>query len=353
MTAARRIDFALFGSTIMTRLLAGLLASVHGKSVLMVGESQARFRLSRGLDLSLAPLTRPQSWDLLGVLVPETTRLVTRIGGRAAVMRLDPIFCAESAPAREALAHFRHMAGAFGHAAERISPKILGGNRDSVVFRDAVLLQAGVLEPLLDRWLEQKAVLKTDRLESLTMEADGAGLARWEDQTISFCRRILCDDAAIIEHLADAPVPPSLHVSRGNTALFEPVTSLAAPVLHQLDGGLTLFQPQRGGLLALSEGRMNDGSAAVANLLGPGRAPRQIGQAEYLRATGADGAPVLGTLPTGATILAGLGSTGAFLAPALARWLCGLSAGAEADWLAAHSIHRNPLASTTAEWSAA
>ena len=65
-------DFVVVGSTPLARLVAGLLASVHGKTVVFSGESQSGYRLPRGLDLSVAPITRPETWALLKAVLPES-----------------------------------------------------------------------------------------------------------------------------------------------------------------------------------------------------------------------------------------------------------------------------------------
>src|SRR5690606_13001515 len=81
---AETADLAIFGSSPLSRLVAGLLRQVHGKSVVFVGTSHARYRLPREIDLSAGPITRPQSWALLAEIVPETTRLLSKIAGRHA-----------------------------------------------------------------------------------------------------------------------------------------------------------------------------------------------------------------------------------------------------------------------------
>ena len=350
---ARQVDFALFGSTVLTRLLAGLLRSLHGRSVLLVGESQARFRLPRNLDLSVAPVTRPQTWELLQRGAAETADLLKRMGARRSLVRTDPIFFADTAVGKEALSHFRHMAQAFGQAAEKLPPAMLGQGRDGVAVRDAVLLDTANLEPLLENWLAGHAVKRVDALDDVEWGANGAGRARWAGEDVAFGMAVLCDDAAIVAHGGDLTSQPTLTRRHGTTVLCRAVAPLAAPLMHQLDQGLSLLQRDGHGLVALGGGGMDRFLPALENLLGRRRSPEQIGQAEYATIRSADAAPVIGALAGGATIFAGLGPSGAFLAPSLARWLCGTAAGAEAAWLIAHGPDRDPASSFVAEWSPA
>ena len=68
----------------------------------------------------------------------------------------------------------------------------------------------------------------------------------------------------------------------------------------------------------------------------------------------ADAAPAVGRLHgTGPDVLAGLGPIGAFLAPAIARWLCGVAVPAENTWLGARLVDREAVGSPVAEFGGA
>ena len=71
-------------------LLAGLLATAHSKRVCLVGDSGSAFRLPRSADLSVMPVTRPETWALLKETTPEVVRLVGRLRGRSGMQRIDP-----------------------------------------------------------------------------------------------------------------------------------------------------------------------------------------------------------------------------------------------------------------------
>ncbi|MNT89335.1 hypothetical protein D3C72_2300460 [compost metagenome] len=89
-------------------------------------------------------------------------------------------------------------------------------------------------------------------------------------------------------------------------------------------------------------------------LLDKERQFRQAGQSSYETLLTADAAPALGRLRgTGPDIIAGLGPSGAFLAPAIARWLCGKGTAAESAWLGARLVDRQAVPSSVAEFGAA
>lgn len=354
MTEARA-DFVIVGSTPTARLVAGLLASAHGKSVVFSGESQSGYRLPRGVDLSVAPITRPETWALLKAGLPETLRLLSRIGGRRAWSRVDPILFSEAAAGREALAHVRHMALAFGHAAERLPAKVIGPGREGLLLRDTVLLHRPTLEIALDTWLDQHGVRRLRDGEVLTVRADGsAELAAGEDR-LEIAQAVLADDPAIIGHVTAAQWPALLLRQVASTILTEPTLPVAAPVMHRLDTGLVLVQHQADrGIVAMGPGAIDPFAAALGVLLDKERQFRQAGQSSYETLLTADAAPALGRLRgTGPDIIAGLGPSGAFFAPAIARWLCGKGTPAENSWLGARLVDRHAAPSPVAEFGAA
>jgi hypothetical protein len=350
-----RIDFAVLGSTPLARLVAGLLASVHGRTVLFGGESQAAYRLPRGLDLSVAPLTRPESWALLKAVLPETLKLISRIGGRRAWSRIDPILFTESRSGQEALGHMRHMALAFGHAAEPVAPAAIGPGREGVLLRDAVLLHRPALEAGLDRWLDQHGVRRLAPAETLHMAADGRAELASGDTAVEIAQTILADDAAILAHLAPSQWPALLVRQTASTIFTEPTRPIAAPVMHRLESGLTLVQQQDGrGIAAMGPGAIDPFAAALGILLGRERDFRRAGQSSYASLVTADAAPALGRVGgSGPDVLAGLGPSAVFLAPAIARWLCGRAEAAEADWFGARLVDRDAEIASVAEFAVA
>jgi hypothetical protein len=346
-----RADFVIVGSTPTARLVAGLLASTHGKSVVFSGESQAGYRLLRGIDLSVAPITRPETWSLLRASLPEALKLISRIGGRSAFSRVDPIFFSETPAGKEALHHVRHMALAFGHAAERVPATAIGANRDGLLLRDAVLLQRPALEMALDRWLDQQGARPLRDDETLTVRSDGSARLLSGDDSTEIGQAVLADDAAILRHVPAANWPTLLARRLTSTILTEPTRPTVAPVMHELDSGLTMVQQTGRGIAAIGPGGIDRFAISLGILLARERDYRQAGQSSYEALVTRDSAPAVGRLHgSGPDILAGLGPSGAFLAPAIARWLCGVAEPAESAWLGARLVDRKTDPSPVAEF---
>jgi hypothetical protein len=345
-----RADFVIVGSTPLARLVAGLLASVHGKSVIFAGESQSAYRLPRGVDLSVAPITRPETWDMLKPLVAETLKLISRIGGRSARSRVDPILFAENEPGKIALSHIRQMALAFGHAAEPIGEQALGPGRDGIILRDAVLLHRASLETALDHWLKQHLVRRLGPAETLSIREDGSAELISGDERVEIGQSVLADDMALLEHVSAAQWPSLLRGQLTTTIFTEPTRTIAAPVMLQLDSGLTLVQQPNRGITAMGPGNMDAFAVRLGVLLGGRREFRQAGQSSYQIVVTSDAAPAVGRLGgVGADILAGFGPTGAFFAPAIARWLAGVASPSENGWFAARLVDRNSASAWVAD----
>ncbi len=343
-------DHVVIGASALARLLAGLLAGEHARRVLFVGESQSGYRLPRGVDLSVAPVTRPETWALLTNGVAETLRLAGRIGGRGAFQHIDPIFFAATTPAVEALSHARHMAGGFGVTVEPAPSSLVGASRQGVIVRDAIRLNPAVLEPALDRWMEAQGVVSSTP-DSVSVAMDGSAVLAVGTARIEARNAVLTDSGAIIAHLPLRQWTPLLQRIQTATLLTTPTQPLAAPVMVDLDSGATLVQQPEGGIAGIGHGDLAVVSRRMQDLLGTQRQVELAGQTAYPLLATADGAPAFGRAAgQGADVVAGLGAFGAFLAPALARWLAGKSSAVEADWFGQRLINRSAVGAPVADY---
>ncbi|RUT30982.1 hypothetical protein EMQ25_08870 [Arsenicitalea aurantiaca] len=317
-------DFAVFGSSPLARLLAGLLAHEHGQRACLVGESHGAFRLTRGIDLSVAPLTRPETWSVLRRGSVETEKLLLRIAPRG-LERADPLFVAETAPAREALAHVRHMAMGYGYAVERVGEGIVAPGATALRIRDALTLNRPLLETALDPWLKSAGVRWIDPHDGEpVIKRDGSVRFGSGGSSLEAAHAILVDDAPIIAHLPADERARLLTVHSTTTLLTEPAAPLAAPIMDFLDRGVRLSQRPRRGIAALASGPADEAIARIgASLSHLGRL-RRAGQAVFQTVETRDGAPLVGPARgLRATLVTGLGPIGVFLAPSLARFIAG------------------------------
>ncbi len=333
-------DFVVVGSSPLARLLAGLLSGTHGRRVIHVGQTRSAYRLARQIDLSIAPITRPESWALLGEGVTETLRLIGRIAGRSAWSHVDPIFFSDAQRSVEALSHIRHMALGFGIAAEPTAPSLLGQGRTGITLRDAVHLNRPILEPALEEWLPQVGVQRLAP-EEFIIEEDGSAALK-ADNTIYRARQtILADDDAIVSHLTHGHWPGLLRRHDAAAILTTAPEALATPVMQDIHSGIILLQQQEGAIAAIGPGDLAHVSGRISRLLGEKREIEQAGQTSFVSLATSDGAPAVGRLgSTGADIVAGMGMTGIFLVPALARWLSNAALPQEAAWFGERLVSR-------------
>jgi hypothetical protein len=343
-------DFAVFGSTPLAQLLAGLLANTHGRKVLLAGTSQAGYRLARGIDLSTAPLTRPDTWAVLVHTLPEMIKLLTRISGRQAWSHVDPIFFAEGQVHGEALAHLRHMAQGFGIAADPVAPSLLGAGRQGVVLRDTIRINRPALEAGLDRWFERGGVTRASP-QKVDIASDGRTQIISGGTAVEARQAVLADDEAIMAWLPLRQWPTHLTRRACASILTTPTRPLAASVMLDLNLNMVLTQQPEGGIAAFGPGDLADFSGQLQALLGKERQVEQAGQTGFQALVTNDGAPVVGRAGgVGADILAGLGSSGAFMAPTLARWIGGAAGVNEAAWCEARLVSRGPKSAPVDEY---
>lgn len=346
------VDFAIFGSTPLARLLASLLASAHGKKVVWLGDSHAAFRLPRSLDLSIGPMTRPKSWALLSQCVPETVKLIARAGGKAGMTRLDPIFFANTPMSRQALAFVRSSATSFGQTIERVPLNHQSEARDGILLRDAIVLHRDLMESILDRWLDALDIMRLSPTHAqISIAPDGGATIAVADVIVRATCTVLADDEAILAHLPPQTMAGLFTRQQMTTILTEPTFPMAGRVMLQLDAALSLLQGKHRGVTAIAAGDHDVCVSHIGALLGAKRQLRQAGGTSHERLNTPDGAAIVGRMSgTGPQLLAGLGPTGAFLAPALARWLAGAAKPNEAAYFAARNPDRSMASSHVSEF---
>ncbi|HEY4203291.1 MAG TPA: hypothetical protein VGM83_22275 [Devosiaceae bacterium] len=309
---AQKFDVVIRGSTPLAALLAGLLASVHGRRIALASDGNAAFGLVRDIDLSAALFTRPATWELLQAATPETIRLIEKMGARTALGRCDAIFVAETEAGREVLGHFGHMSAGFGQIAERLSDGGFVPDAAALRLRDVTLINRSLLQPRMEAWLDQAGVVRSGGDLEATMV-------------------VLADDTAILAH---GLVEPLGEIAM-NSVLTEPLPPLRAPVLNFIDRAGLLMQRADRSVIGVGHG---DIGATLAH----GQVAHRAGESHFRGVFSRDGAPVIGPLAAGGPmVFAGLGTVGAFLAPVLARLIAGDATPAEQAWCLAHAPTAN------------
>ena len=330
-------DIAVFGSNPLAALLAGLLASAHGKKVCLLSMNDWEFRLPTGLDLSVAPVTRPETWAIHEKVLPETIKLLERIGGKTAFSRIDPLFIADTRAGAAALSHMHYMALAFGHAMEKA---VLNDGRKAhqaaYRVRDAVVLSRAQLAQPMARWLEKAGVHATSS-KDVTIRADGSASIVAAGAGIEAARVVMTDDASMLAYL-DGELLAGFSTADATSLLTETVVDAVASASVYVDRGIVLNQKPGGGITVLAAGKASEALPRIgASLEGLGKL-RRAGERAFRKLRTPDGAPVVGTLPgSGVFVLAELGLSGAFLAPAIARFVAGAASADEAAYFAAHA----------------
>ena len=338
---ADAFEYAVVGSSPLASLLAGLLAGVHGRRVCLVGEKWSSYRLPRRFELSVMAATRPETWLMLRNSGAETLKLLGTIG-RGLYERVDPLFVADRPATADYLGHMRWMAFGSGFAAERAADPAIPGRAAICRVRDGVMLSPGKVEAALDDWLGGLDVTRLEADTPVVWRREGGAMLGPAKYGVSAAAVILADDAAIVERLRPTDRHRLLEVVPTTGVLGEVNKLLPATLAIWLDRDVALCQrAAQGPVTAIASGDSDSAHARIGSALGAERRMKRGGEAQFTRVEVADGAPLLGRMGPGkATVLAGLGMSGAFLAPALARWICGVAEGGEADYFAAREISR-------------
>ncbi len=338
--ADAQYDHAIIGSGPLAGLVAGLLASEHKRRVVLVGETYSPFRLQRGHAVSIDVLTRPETLMLLRRVGAETGKLVAALG-KGLIDRLDPLFIGETPATNAALGHFRQMAKALGYAVEPHADRNLADGTMCRV-REATMLVQGRIEPALEAWHQSSGVLRLDAADcETTLRRDGSLRIVAGGREIEAAHAVLADDAAILAHIPADQRDKPLAITSVATLLIEQARTLPASLVTYLDRGVVLQQVTKVGISALVSGDPLTVRPRLAASVVRGEPVRSAGETQFARLVTTDGAPLVSGMRSGKPlVLAGLGDSGAFLAPAIARLIAGTSPADEAAWFAARGSLR-------------
>lgn len=336
-------DFVVLGSSVLAGLIAGQLAAAHGKRVFLVREPFSPFRLQRRIDLSIAPVTRPETLTLLKRSSAELVRIAAG-WGKGFVRRVDPLFIAETPESAAALGHFRQLALMLGYAVEPVADRRYPGAQ-LVRVRDAQLLPHGTFKAGLEDWLGRLDVRRLDQADTaISIRKDGVARVTHGGLTVEAAQAVFASDEAILRYLPSEALDRSLEAVAASAALLEG-GRISAPVMSFLDRGVTLMQePKATSLSALTLGAPETAHARLGSAMGDAGTLRLAGETVIPTLRSADGAPYVGPARgVRATLVAALGPTGAFLAPVIARSLAGKASPDEEAWITARGATRGNL----------
>ncbi len=348
--AENNYDFVVLGSGPLAGLIAGQLAAAHNKRVFIVGEPFSPFRLQRSIDLSVAPVTRPETLALLKAGATELTKLAAG-WGKGLTRRIDPLFIAETPASIAALAHFRQLAQLLGYTVEPVADKAIAEGLILRV-RDAQLLVHGAFDTALEEWLGRLDVRRLDQAgTAVSIRKDGVARITQGGLTVEAEQAVLASDEAILRYLPAEALDRSLEAVPAAASLLEGARINAA-CMTWLDRGVTLTQePRSTSLSALAIGGAETARARLGSAVARNGVLRLAGETIVPTLRSGDGAPYVGPARgVRATLVAALGSSGAFLAPAIARHLAGKSGAAEDAWIAARGATRGNLRLAVADY---
>ncbi|SFZ85861.1 hypothetical protein SAMN02983003_3033 [Devosia enhydra] len=350
---ATGFDIAVLGSDPLSLLCAGILAEQHGRRVCLVSRPFAQGQLPRGVDLSVAPATRPALWQLALRVVPETRALLERIGAGAAILPSEPMLIGSHPATLEALQHMRHVASGSGARITRVADVDIGEGAVGYRFSGDFQLDRARLIPTLLAWLETLGVHLSGPISGpVTLRRDGSVRLPVEDRMLLAGEAVFLDAEAIGAHLPASARDPILNLDPARAILTEPARPLSSGAMIYLDRGATLTQASDGSITALLRGDPDSAAARLGACLPAQGLLRRSAEASFLVSDCGDGAPLVGTVRgSRARIVAGLGPWAAFLAPLLARWMVGAAEPAEASILAAFASQRGTPRPAVADFS--
>jgi len=332
------VEFAVLGSTPMAAVLAGALAKLHGRKVSWVGRFAHPLRPQRGFDMSVSPLTRPETWQLLRECTPEFTALVD---GMEVTERVDPLFVARQHHGVELISHMHNIAAGFGYSIERQA--ISDEYSLAVQFRDAVRVLRRPFAQLAQNWLTECGVhvVPTNDV-SIQQKKSGVLHLKGIGETIVAQQVVLADDDAIFLHAKPQQIASYFSTVPTLGYLIEPVGEMKSSVVHDVESGLTIYQRKNGALDCVAPDLSQNIESRICSHVDRGNSVRLAGKTNFEVLRSKDGAAFVGEIGSAKPVLlGGFGATGLFQTPAIARLLTGNGTDFEKSYFEARRIAKN------------
>src|SRR5690606_23609752 len=157
---------AVVGASPFAWLLAGLLAADHSRAVVLLGPPADPHRLRPLPALSLAPVTRPQTWALLDTHMRRTVRRLSRLAPGVAE-RIDMRISAGSPDGAAALSHIHRTAEGFRMP---LDPPVATDGATVLGLRDVWLFNPNPLIAATPAWLASANVAMLNALDGLRLK---------------------------------------------------------------------------------------------------------------------------------------------------------------------------------------
>jgi len=314
------VDFAIIGSTPKAAILACMLAKTHGHDVALIADFPSTLRPQHGFDISIAPITRPQTWNLLKENISQTKDFLHKTSNTNVIERVDPVFVATNKNGDIALSYMRNIALAFGFMSESqaISDRFIS----SYQFRDATRLLRRPFFTSLNARLD-KCGVKTFSREKLKLKN-----IKKETQIILkekkfFAKQIiLADDRAIEEFLSPSEITKQFKTITTQGFLVEPTEKIKSSVMFNLDSGLIIHQRNNNSLDCLAPKTKISLEQKICQMTNKNQILRLAGKTQFSTLISQNDAPIIGKIARSKYIsLASFGEVGLFLTPAIARYL--------------------------------
>lgn len=334
---SERLDFIVVGATPLAVVVAQLLARAHGKKVALVGAAEHPLRVSRGFDLSVAPLTRPAHWDLLTSTRGETLKIMGELG-RAIVQPTDIAFTGHGRRAEVTLGHIRHLAAGFGELTEPLTREAVIRHGNGFILRGAMRLRRRAFFATARNWLAQAGVgWFTQGSCALSVSSTGTILSTG-DQKFRADSTLFCDGRMAADLVAPENLPVEVTSIAYCGLMTEPGTKLHWPSLVDVGANALAFLHDKGRAEAWVAGDKETAIAWLEGVMEHNNRTRLAGLAELAILGTPDGAPLIARMPRiRAQLALDLGASGLFVAPALARYFAGEASRAEQEFFDTHA----------------
>ncbi len=349
--SSNQFDLAVFGSGPSALYLAALLAEGQTRRIVLIHNPATRVRLPRSFELSAGFIARPETWRLLTAGSAETARRLSTAGLGGALERTRLTLARTGASGRFALGHVRALASAHGAEIQRASlppnPEwdATGHAAHGLLLREVWRFAPERAHDAFLAWHNKLGIERLPRAQTdeIAIGRDGSLRLTAGSQRIAAELAVLADDEFILDFAGGAELEAGFRIEQRTALLTAPTADrLPDRAAFLLAEDFALHQAPSGAIAAVGAGAPGPLAERILRLL-PALASASIaGRARFAGLASLDGAPQIGRGKSRrAFVVGGLGETGFFLMPSLARFIAGAAEGHEKAFWSARAIGRD------------
>ncbi|MCF6327091.1 MAG: hypothetical protein L3J21_07360 [Devosiaceae bacterium] len=289
----------------------------------------------------------------------ESSAIISKIGGKNALTRANPLILSKGKSGGQALAHMYHLLRSNDYEIERLSNQKYPATSGAYRIRGAKTVRSQVMWPQLFKWLRELGVIIVDPGEfTFSFRRDGSVVAKSSKglksdlRAIEMDRFILADEASILTYGRNEDVSRLFMPVKTSAIVTAPSGQNKEKFILNPEYNFCATSSPDGGYKVLADAPIDKFGVLLADFVDPNPEFHLQGKAVFNTLKSRDGAPIIGSItPSLPWLLGGFGNYAIFLTPAIARYVSEVATDDEQEYFTAHTASKKRKTHTISDYS--